>query len=158
MNNINSEYVFFSKSTPNLVSALTLEQINSLLKTDIIIENNFYEKYIEPNILFFVAIIFITLFLYYKYLTRDEHIIDSKKKDKDNVKLLNDIINNDINDIDAISELDSLNEQDDKILQSYYENYNINNNNNDNNDNNSVYNNDNNDNDENNSYYKFENL
>ena len=112
MNNIPIDD-FFSQSKPNLVNASTMVEIDNLLnKNDHLLENkilndNFYESYIEPNLLFFFAMIILGIFLYYKYVLKLEETEEDKinrkryenkykKEYEDKMQLLNKILEDDL--------------------------------------------------------------
>jgi len=113
MNNIPIDD-FFSQSKPNLINTSTLQEIDNLLnKNDHLIQQNkllsenFYENYIEPNLLFFFAMIILGIFLYYKYILKLEETEDDrinrrkyenkyKKQYEEKMQLLNKILEDDL--------------------------------------------------------------
>jgi hypothetical protein len=108
---------FFSQSKPNLVNTLTLQEIDGLLnKNDHMIQqnnlwnDNFYENHIEPNLLFFFAMIILCIFLYYKYIMKLEETEEDKinrkkyenkykKQYEEKIQLLNKILEDDLENI-----------------------------------------------------------
>jgi hypothetical protein len=112
MNNIPIDD-FFSQSKPNLVNATTIQELDGLLnKNDHLTQNkllndNFYENYIEPNLLFFFAMIILGIFLYYKYILKLEETDDDKinrkkyenkykREYEEKMQLLNKILEDDL--------------------------------------------------------------
>jgi hypothetical protein len=77
---------FFSQSVPNLIGGATADQIDKMLnvagnapapKENVDWKHHFggfYSEYIEPNLLFFIAMFVLGIFLYYKYVMRQEAI------------------------------------------------------------------------------------
>lgn len=120
---MNAEFEFFSRSTPKLISGAAAQQLDELLNKpgNLPIQGgawseNFtgvYADYIEPNLFFFIAMFLLGLFLYYKYITKQdkEHAeffdSDKKTKKKENLKLIdaalyNDILQNDANNAKSV--------------------------------------------------------
>jgi ABC-type multidrug transport system fused ATPase/permease subunit len=113
MNNIPIDD-FFSQSKPNLINTSTLQEIDNLLNKNghltqqkKLLNDNFYENYIEPNLLFFFAMIILGIFLYYKYIlkleeTEDDRINRKKYENKykreyeEKMQLLNKILEDDL--------------------------------------------------------------
>lgn len=82
---------FFSGSKPELISNESILNIEQMMKPIAEIEknitpteslSNFYENFIQPNIFFFIIVILLALFLFYKYMTKNMGIEDIKIKHK----------------------------------------------------------------------------
>lgn len=101
---------FFSKSTPNLIGQATTQQINDLINQtgdnnmrlpQNIWSDNFYSDFIRPNLLFFIAMFILGLFLYYKYITKNEtnnasntdKYDDPKNKENRDIEIFNNVLN-----------------------------------------------------------------
>lgn len=90
---------FFSGSFPNLISNNSIKNVEEMLNinsvpiSDTPIET-FYTKYIEPNKLFIIVFVLISIFLLYKYYTKDIEL--KTNDDNDLVNLTNDIDTEDI--------------------------------------------------------------
>ncbi|ARF09288.1 hypothetical protein Catovirus_2_237 [Catovirus CTV1] len=71
---------FFSGSVPNLISNRSIKNMENMIKkvnpvkeTSILdIFGSFYVNYIEPNMFVIIMFIILTLFLIYKYYTKEE--------------------------------------------------------------------------------------
>jgi hypothetical protein len=105
---------FFSQSKPNLVNPSTLNGIDEILnkndhlkQQNKLLNENFYENYIEPNLLFFFAMIILGIFLYYKYILKLEETGEDKinkkkyenkykKQYEEKIQILNKILEDDL--------------------------------------------------------------
>jgi len=136
MNNIPIDD-FFSQSKPNLINTLTLQEIDNLLnKNDHLVQHhklinyNFYENYIEPNLLFFFAMIILSIFLYHKYVFKSEETENDrinkkkyenkyKKEYEEKMQLLNKILEDDLNISTKEQEQEQKQEQEQEHIQGH---------------------------------------
>ena len=132
MNNIPIDD-FFSQSKPNLINTSTLQEIDNLLnkndhltQQNKLLNDNFYENYIEPNLLFFFAMIILGIFLYYKYVLKLEETEEDKinrkryenkykREYEEKMQLLNKILEDDL---EKITEKQEQEEEEHEMNQS----------------------------------------